>query len=373
MEMEGEQSNEGEPSVGARRRRLTLAPRPWAEARHGGTAPEVSAAVFADSGGSGAAWGEVDGERLAVSEPCSSVGSSSELRSEFAMVTNGSRFWVLDVEDCSDGDSTQGELLVSGGDSRCAAPRGSGGDMFLPEAAASLCSVGVAASNDATAERRSYGQSERVLQAMPVRRRSKAGRPWRGPLPPRRSVQVRSLGDLWVEDRRSGRGVSRARLAEWLEGEGGMVPTGPSPEAEVAAAHRCDPVLNFATEVRVTSRGGGFVSRAGVGRKVAQGSFRFTDGLGLLFLGGGKQVRLPRRPRLLPPRVHCEVAAGVAPMEVWRREGRGGWSSEERRERSFPDGRRQWPRPCAPARGVGPPGRAPVAGGGGAWGGCGCY
>jgi hypothetical protein len=31
--MEGEESNEGEPNVGARRRRLTLAPRPWAEAR----------------------------------------------------------------------------------------------------------------------------------------------------------------------------------------------------------------------------------------------------------------------------------------------------------------------------------------------------
>jgi hypothetical protein len=281
----------------------------------------VCAAVFADCGGSDAAWGEVDGERSAVSEPCSSVGSTSELQSEFARVTNGSRFWVLDVEDCSDGDSTQGELLVSGGDSRCAAPRGSGGDMFLPEAAASLCSVGAAASNGATVQRRSCGQGERVLQAMSVRRRSKAGRPWRGPLPPRRSVQVQSLGDLWVEDRRSGRGDSRARLAEWLEGEGGMVPTGASPEAEMAAAHRCDPVLKFDAEVRVTSRGGGFVSRAGMGRKVAQGSFRFTDGLGLLFLGGGKPVRLPLRPKLLPPRAHCEVAASVAPMEDWRSGG----------------------------------------------------
>jgi hypothetical protein len=258
----------------------------------------VCAAVFADSGGSVDAWGEVDGERSAVSDLCSSVGSTPELRSEFARVTNDSRFWALGGEDGSDVDSILGERLASGGDSRCASPRGSGADLVPPEVAASLCSVGAAVSNGATAERRSCGRRERGLQAKSLQRRSKAGRPWLGPLPPRRSVQVRSLGDLWVDDRRSGRGASRARLAEWLEGDGRFWPTGASPEPEVAAALQRDPILNCVAEVRVTSR--------------------------------------------------------------------GGWSGEARREGGFPDGRRLWPRPGAPARGFGPPGRAPVAGGGGA-------
>jgi hypothetical protein len=312
---------EGAPNVGARRRRLTLAPRPWTAARHGETAPKVCTSVFAGSGGSDDAWGEVDGERSAVSEPCSSVGSTSELRSEFARVTNSSRFWVLGDEDCSDGDSILGELLVSGGDSRCASPRGSAADLVQPEAAVSLCSVGAAVSNSAMTERLSCARRERVLQATPLQRRSKAGRPWMGPLPPRRSLQVRSLGDLWVEDRRSGRGASRARLAEWLEGEGEMLPAGASPEAEETAALRRDPISNFVAEVRVTSHVGGFVSRAGVGRKVAQENFRFAGGLGLLFLGGGKPVRFPHRPTHQPPRVCCEAAASVAPMADWRRGG----------------------------------------------------
>jgi hypothetical protein len=310
--MEGEENSEGEPCVRARRRRLTLAPRPWAVARRGRTAPESGDAVFADSGGSGAAWGEVDGGRSAVSEPCSSVGSTPELRSEFARVTNGSRFWVLDAEECSDGDSVQGELLESGGVSRWASPRGPGGGRSLPDAAASLCAIGAAASNGAAAKRWSGGQKERG----PVRRRSKAGRPWRGPLPPRRPIQVRSLGDLWVEDRRAGRDVSRARLEDWLEGEGGLVPTGESPEMEGAAAHEGDSSLIFAAEVMVTSHGGGFIPRAGMGRKEAQGRFRFTEGLGRLFLGGGRPFRLPIRPSQLLPRAHGEAAADVAPMEA---------------------------------------------------------
>jgi hypothetical protein len=35
---------------------------------------------------------------------------------------------------------------------------------------------------------------------------SHAGRPWRGPLPPVRVSPARSLGDIWVTDRRSGVG-----------------------------------------------------------------------------------------------------------------------------------------------------------------------
>jgi hypothetical protein len=90
--MEGEESSEGEPNVGKRRRRLTLAPRPWATARHGEAAEKVRPVLFAGSGGSGDAWGQVNDERTADNGPCSSVGSTSELRSEFVRVANGSRF-----------------------------------------------------------------------------------------------------------------------------------------------------------------------------------------------------------------------------------------------------------------------------------------
>jgi hypothetical protein len=130
--MEGEESGEGEPNVGERRRRLTLAPRPWATAHHGEAAEKVRPAIFAGPGGSDDVWGKVDGERSAVSVPCSSVGSTSELRSEFARVANGSRFWVLDGEDYSDGETNLGELLVSGGDSRCASARRSCSDRVPP-------------------------------------------------------------------------------------------------------------------------------------------------------------------------------------------------------------------------------------------------
>jgi hypothetical protein len=199
--IEGEESSEGEPNVGKRWRRLTLAPRPWATARHGEAAGKVRPALFAGSGGSDVAWGQVDGERTAEDGPCSSVGSTSELRSEFVRVANGSLFWALDGEDSSDEETNLGEMLESGGVSRCATSGRSCSDRVHPEAAVSLYSVGAEVSSGTTTERLSCGRRERDLHSTPMQRCSKDGRPWKGPLPPQRSVQVRSLGDLWVEDR----------------------------------------------------------------------------------------------------------------------------------------------------------------------------
>jgi hypothetical protein len=110
-----------------------------------------------------------------------------------------------------------------------------------------------------------------------------------------------------------------------------MLPAGASPEAEETAALRRDPISNFVAEVRVTSHVGGFVSRAGVGRKVAQENFRFAGGLGLLFLGGGKPVRSTSPYASTTARVlrgggeRCAYGG----LEAW---GRGGWSGDERRE-----------------------------------------
>jgi hypothetical protein len=175
--------------------------------------------LFAGSGGSDDAWGLADCERTAEGMSCSSVGSTSELRSEFKRVANGSRFWALDGVASSDEETDMGETLTSGGEYSFALSGRSCSDREPPVAAASLCTARAAMSDCAKAERLSCGRRERGLHSKPMQWCSKTCRPWKGPLPPVRSVQVRSLGDLWVEERRPGRGRSRSRLTEWLEEE----------------------------------------------------------------------------------------------------------------------------------------------------------
>jgi hypothetical protein len=169
-----------------------------------------------------------------------------------------------------------------------------------------------------------------------------------------------------------GRGRSSSRLAKWLEEEVGAPPPGTSSAAVKTATLRRDLISKFKNEVRVTSQACGLVSRAGVGRKMAQRTFRFPVGLGSLFWGGGKPVRTHRvlcdRPTQRRSRESSEAAALVSPMVEWRRGGRRPWASGERREEVNPDGRRPWPvRPNGGARGFrGPPGRVFVPGSGGA-------
>jgi hypothetical protein len=141
-------------------------------------------------------------------------------------------------------------------------------------------------------------------------------------------------------------------------------PPGASPEEVKTSALRCDPVSDFKNEIRVTSQACGLVSRTGVGRKLAHGTFHFTVGLGSLFLGGGKPVHIRNRPTQHLSCVSSESAARASPMADWRHGGQRLRVGDERREGVNPDGRRPWPpRPGATARGFkGPPGRVSLAG-----------
>ncbi|RLN05631.1 hypothetical protein C2845_PM13G11090 [Panicum miliaceum] len=56
----------------------------------------------------------------------------------------------------------------------------------------------------------------RVVDAVIDWRESKL-KPWRGPLPKRRSSPRMSLGDIWVKDFRSGNHAGGARLADFQE------------------------------------------------------------------------------------------------------------------------------------------------------------
>jgi hypothetical protein len=91
---------EGEPPSGRGRRRLTLAPRPWAAAERGKTNAKVSATVFADTAAE-AMDGEVSSQAR-VKHARSSVGSTSGISSSFLEAGNGSRFWALAVDESSD-------------------------------------------------------------------------------------------------------------------------------------------------------------------------------------------------------------------------------------------------------------------------------
>jgi hypothetical protein len=143
----------GRGEDGKRRRRLTLAPRPWATARHGETAEKVSSALFAGSSGSDNVWGLADCERTAEGMPCSSVGSTSELRSEFKRVANGSRFWALDGEVSTDEEVDMGVKLASGLECSPALSGKSCSDREPPVAAALLCTARAARSICARPER----------------------------------------------------------------------------------------------------------------------------------------------------------------------------------------------------------------------------
>jgi hypothetical protein len=107
-----------QPPDGGRRRRLTLALRPWAAERCGGSsAAEGVGVLFADSAPvSSVARGAEEGGSL---EACyisrSSVDSSSEALPCAAWSGCGSRFWALagEVSSGEEEDETE-ESLVSG-------------------------------------------------------------------------------------------------------------------------------------------------------------------------------------------------------------------------------------------------------------------
>jgi hypothetical protein len=114
---EREGSDEGGPT--GRRWRLTLALRPWVTERHGKQEEKVRSTLFAGSCRSGGATLVTDSELVAESvggEAISSVGSSSNIWSEFKRVANDSRFWALADVNSSDEESSMEEVHPSSGE-----------------------------------------------------------------------------------------------------------------------------------------------------------------------------------------------------------------------------------------------------------------
>jgi hypothetical protein len=90
------------------------------------------------------------------------------------------------------------------------------------------------------------------VQSKSLQRRPKACKPWVGPLPPPRCDVKRSLGDLWITDRRSGGRGLAARFADWCCERSSPLPGG-APEAGKKGTRR-DPVSNRMAEVLVPVR-----------------------------------------------------------------------------------------------------------------------
>lgn len=165
-------------------------------------------------------------------EAISSVGSSSDIRSEFKRVANGSRFWALVDVNSSDDESSMEEVHPSGGEfcSKLSRLVHSGqGHLMAEDAPVTAREAAPVASRP---ERRLKDRKQQSQHPKSMRLCSKAGRPWKGPIPLARAVQVWSIGDLWVEDGQKGRRGSRSKLSELLEGECSPPPPVKTPEAE---------------------------------------------------------------------------------------------------------------------------------------------
>jgi hypothetical protein len=182
------------PRVGGRRRRLTLAPRPWVAALAGEEKAEVRPVVFADSDG------ELSSARRA-SLVCSSVGSSSTLLSSLG---HGCRFWAL-ADDVSSEDDSSSSREASSDSEVDGCPGGSASarsaSPLLPRAQIQPAAVDERAGAPSALEGLrpiAAGRASKLLVSHPklVRQQGKAGKPWKGPLPAARVARAWSLGDL---------------------------------------------------------------------------------------------------------------------------------------------------------------------------------
>jgi hypothetical protein len=311
-----EATPDGAPVGGERRRRLTLAPRPWVGSERGATPDEVSGVLLA--GPTGIEGGtEAEKEVLGAvswsSGGCSSVGSSSTTKLDSERVTNGSRFWVLsesddsDVESCSavvpSPDASGGKV----GGARCRTPATGGaspGSMDELAGAAALRKKLWCA-----------GRSGRTCHPELMHKSSRSGRPWKGPLPPARVPQARSLGDLWVVDRRSGSKGSKARLVDLLVNASETAPPVVSPERKTEGRRRDR--SNFKSNVLVPVRLNGPTLWPGLERGRPKRTFRGLSGLGRLFCQGGRRIDSHsnlRPPPVVPTHRDTSAVSGDSPV-----------------------------------------------------------
>jgi hypothetical protein len=236
---------EGEPAGGWRRRRLTLAPRPWGSKALGEEEATVSKFVYADSDKSGGETARSCGE-LSV-EMCSSIGSSSDILMDFKQREKGSRFWALDDDVSSDEESPPEELASSG--VVCGlSSSGSNDEEGVREASA----VGEMLLTSSRSECSTRTEKSSRVHPKLMPRRQKSGKPWKGPLPPARQVQLKSLGDFWALDYRSGSGGVPVKLAELQGKQCSSPPHKGSPALEQPVRVRLDPDVDFEFRIPVT-------------------------------------------------------------------------------------------------------------------------
>jgi hypothetical protein len=200
---------------------------------------EVSIVVYADSDGSDEEAAQFE-EGEQEHEASSSVGSSSSL-----WPVSGSRFWALvSVVSSDDEEAAEGEQdgsLPAGATCPPSASNNLAADAELNGVGMVLemgsieskkCVSGQSgAGNTASSSishpklmqrRASAGKPWKgpsicvpISQPKSLQRRVMAGKAWKGPLPPPRRCLQRSLGDIWITDRRKGGGGPRFRLAYW--------------------------------------------------------------------------------------------------------------------------------------------------------------
>jgi hypothetical protein len=321
------------PPDGRRRRRLTLAPQPWAVERCGGSpAAEGVGVLFADSAlvSSVARGAEEGGASEESYNSRSSVGSSSEALPCAAWSGCGSRFWALAGEESSGEEEDESEVsMVSGvlGSSPLVSPPATQG----PGVQRSGTPTGpVAGAGGRLCSESRCGVSGRPGQALEphpklTRRRRMSGKPWRGPLPPVRSAKLVSLGELRVTDRRGGGRTPVSFLSE-LEEDLGVPPASGekagSDPVDFFESLTCVPVGLCGPDVCRLLRGSqaGLPMRGGLG--VLRGQdweacegigprrlFRCLPALGRLFQGQGILIARRRAPSTAPA-VRC-LPAGV--------------------------------------------------------------
>lgn len=260
----------------AHRRRLTLAP--CATGMRGSRDPneaKVWDASFADSGGSGEEDGrEVGGKSYFQVDPLSGM----------RRLGGSSRFWPLTEELSSDEDEP------------CEAVSGSVADPCPVDASLMevLFECGDNAKPLVPANAKYYASDGGEGRSLEVKRRLGL-RPWKGPLPKRRSLQSISLGDLPVLDRRAcSDRFNWKSLNAALDAEGRpnqvvvTVPEARKKEAPVSPDLVGQDDFKFSEGERSN---GGLVFWAGASGYVrvgAQGLFRRSNAIDILLRGGGK-------------------------------------------------------------------------------------
>jgi hypothetical protein len=211
---------------------------------------------------------------------CSSVASLSSVKEGFKRLTNGSRFWVLSEDGDSDSKSCVDEAGLSGArDVPIAVPNPQAdAENWGPPAA-----LGAPRFTPLGAVSCDGDRDNRPWHPKSMRGGANAGRPWQGPLPPARVSPARSLGDLWMRDRRSGAKGGCSRLAELLAVDVGQRLPAMQPETVKMRSESRDPDSNEGCPVVVPVGINGSTSGTVAGCNWAGKFFRGMQGLGRLF------------------------------------------------------------------------------------------